>query len=899
MRCNPIIIFVLILIVFIPSIYSFENPEYEWKIEKHDYMQKYINYEFDYIDEYTYKIYWSLTEEGKIVYDVLKDCIYDNEDSCVDSKATKYKDKIKNYDKNKENILGIGKKYSFNEFQDEYFQGKTTKKLKEDAAITKNSHFPMTIEGYAYMKNYVNPMNSDFGTIIIYAPKGFKNTNHIKITIGFSTLVSTFTNGQPSENLNFGYIYGFRDPENFTRYLRVPKYTYINDSFINLTGVQGDHAIYHRFDYFDDSTIDPSIWQQVLSGGTITESGSGTSSKILLHAASNNNADKYAYLYGKGTSIPYVNLSRNTSIHIYWAWSTSCYAGGGESSSGRCTIVINGSTSGRVVLYDKASSCSDGSSDNDASTDLLKININQTTGKAYVINATNRYIFSEVDISALVGDKLIGFECGTNTQTLGTGNCDCNIYKVGYQDNKTLYQSWNVSQVYPNGSTLKIGGFDNYFNATKFNTQIRINMTKNLTDAVNDGACDCVGCVDNGQTCDVPFYFHTETGAILKYSAIEFNGTSNFVNVTFRDVKTLQIILENISVSMTNGISYESTTTSGTVLIQSGIGTNTLTAGNVNYLPSKLIIHSSDFVGNLTMYLLNDTSDTALVKFLVQDRSLLPISNATFSFYRKICGNYTLIKMAKSDSVGLFQVHLDTTIEYKIIVMHPDYPTTTLYIVPFETEYTIILDKDPEGQFDSAMEGIIYIIKPKENQLDTSEAYQQLQFTILNSFSDFEYFGMKIINSPYQCVPSNCMVNSTSANGGSVILEVKANVSNTVGVNYFFKRSGYNLQYINDRPYVFGRIEGRVGNVIDSYRSFENELGGKALILVVRTFLISGLVVVGAQMGIVGLGLLIVYIIGTIFFMIVTSQSGIDVWSNLITILFSAIVYWVLTRDDE
>jgi len=77
-------------------------------------------------------------------------------------------------------------------------------------------------------------------------------------------------------------------------------------------------------------------------------------------------------------------------------------------------------------------------------------------------------------------------------------------------------------------------------------------LSSALNSALNSGACDCEGCILNGNNCSIPFLFHSDTAGILEYSDIQINYNSA-QNVTLvspannSNVTSGQIFICNVS----------------------------------------------------------------------------------------------------------------------------------------------------------------------------------------------------------------------------------------------------------------------------------------------------------------------------------------------------------------
>jgi len=113
-----------------------------------------------------------------------------------------------------------------------------------------------------------------------------------------------------------------------------------------------------------------------------------------------------------------------------------------------------------------------------------------------------------------------------NSWSIGNGGSGLSIYNgliyVSYEDDTIKEYYYHQ---YPNNVSLSIN------NSGIWNFTGRFNQTNNKTNdfkvslntALNNGACDCVGCSLTGNNCTIPFIFHSDTAGILQYSDININ----------------------------------------------------------------------------------------------------------------------------------------------------------------------------------------------------------------------------------------------------------------------------------------------------------------------------------------------------------------------------------------
>lgn len=96
---------------------------------------------------------------------------------------------------------------------------------------------------------------------------------------------------------------------------------------------------------------------------------------------------------------------------------------------------------------------------------------------------------------------------------------------------------WNMSDYFVTNTSLNVGNISNnwYFagNFTQMNNKT-LDLASAFNVALNNGSCDCQGCIRDSSNCSIPLIFHSDTAGILQVSDI---------NVTYTNIPTLNLSL--------------------------------------------------------------------------------------------------------------------------------------------------------------------------------------------------------------------------------------------------------------------------------------------------------------------------------------------------------------------
>ncbi len=221
------------------------------------------------------------------------------------------------------------------------------------------------------------------------------------------------------------------------------------------------------------------------------------------------------------------------------------------------------------------------------------------------------------------------------------------------------------------------------------------------------------------------------------------------------------------------------------------------------------------------------------------------------------------------------------------------FATQTIDLIPLLTSYTLTLSTLTTQLFETTYEGIRYVISPAARVLNASRIFEDISLTIFDSTSSLEYFGLEIVNHSYTCIPSNCITNLTaSPAGGTATVQLNLSVEGSFDTLYFFKRNGFPLQFINGQR---SSVRFLIGDRLEeNFRVIGDNLGTPVMRSIFAAILITVLAVLASQIGVIGLGLMLVISFGTIFFMLL---GFIPRMVGMITLFFGVAIYFVLGSE--
>jgi hypothetical protein len=356
------------------------------------------------------------------------------------------------------------------------------------------------------------------------------------------------------------------------------------------------------------------------------------------------------------------------------------------------------------------------------------------------------------------------------------------------------------------------------------------------------------------------------------------------INVTIRDEIELYLINnETFNIYVINKGRYYTTTTGYVLIGNLSAGVPYIEIENANY-PRRgyYITISENLTTYLTAYILRSSPSTQEVVFTIQNSGLTKIEDAKMTFYRIVNMTYVEVGQIQTDYAGQTALTLDTTNEYRIVIEATGYPIKTLELRPIQTSYIITLQETGAG-FVNYFEGIAYTITPVNRTFNVSQNYTNFRLDIYSSNSDLEVFGLRTFDHTYTCVPASCATNVTgSPSGGSAVVQVIGNVTGAVKVDVFFKRTGYDLVYLNYNIYSFvNMITANIRSMWRLMNDFKTRYSPimLALIAIIGTIVLLG---TAAEIGVYGLPLIVIAAFGLIFFAVIGFLNPLVVGLSLI-----------------
>lgn len=369
------------------------------------------------------------------------------------------------------------------------------------------------------------------------------------------------------------------------------------------------------------------------------------------------------------------------------------------------------------------------------------------------------------------------------------------------------------------------------------------------------------------------------------------------LNITFYDEENRTLITEDITAYLTLEQTRESTTSTGNLLLGNlTLGEYFIQAESENYPRRGVYFTIVNQSQNLDVYLVKDLIGNQYIDYYVRNTGKENLEDVRLTFQRLYNGTYTTVAQFETDYAGQGQIFQDQQNEYRVILDHDDYPIKTIDLIPLQTSYEIILDSASESAYDSVFQGISYRLYPKDRILNVTDEFVPIILDIYASDSSLEWYAVRLTNHSYECIPSSCLHNVTgNPSGGTAMVQIKGNYSGTFDVEYIFKRTGFGVQYIHGSLYGFQIIEAFLGhNFAVFVEELRSSVGGKVALAVLAGVGTAALVALASQMGIVGLGVLLVVVMANIFF---TLAGFIDGIIGMITIIVGILLYVILARD--
>lgn len=908
---------------FVDAVHGLEliNPN-GWKVVKSDYIMGDIDFDMERVNDTSYLVRWKWKDD-------LSRALFKDEVSYkTDQEFIEYYSGKTGIPQQTRDILqyltSVNTSIEGNRPK-ELYKTRTSASLKQERYKTSGIKYNLDrdylkihkvphemLHGNARVQGDVNieDMNGSFyidmvGEYPWFQPATFK--------FGMGTLIQEFNNSDATDNVTF------TDNVTQTLYLNISLMAVVNGSNLTLKGYPIDntnggyeeYAVWIKADsltcgaftnanvtcseiYDDLYKINSSVGTYQFNRGQVHKSiwEDGQTSAIIASASNVewvvvNTSDetdyRVYYFYGErsqgcsncGCAYDYINgtfdivLDNDVSswTNIYGYYDNQ----GGEWSVGGSPLVDFYGTTGQHNLEIGTDTSADDQSDPADFEFVLQAGCSPGTGQ-------------------VVAEVILWTQ---SSATLDMGDTEYDFYTDGNIPLTELNKPSNV--------TLTVGGTPvwnktGYFDTTEYTD----GLEDAINDAINSGLCNCAGCIKKLNTCLVPFTLYSDTPGKIEYSSLEidYNVYNTSLVVYFRDELDNDIITtENITLvieGQDDDYSQSETTDDGSVsFINLTFQEYKLTASGDSYYQT-VIYHNLSVIGNVTMYLFNDSDRLNYVEFYVIDRSGDPIENALLEF--SFTNDTTVIKSARTDSFGYCQVVLDSLGEYNLNVTHSDYIDRYLTIQPYRTSYTWIMDSEGGSQYYNVYQGIKYTIIPSGTILNqTDGTYTDIRMVLSDSTGTLEEYGIVLSNISYSCVPANCLHNRSDLYGGEVKVKVLNNESGRFKATFYFDRTGedrvnlQNVWYVTDNSTLYNV------SFMSASNEFRDSLGSTVMLSFVAMVVIAIGVVTAVQFGIVGFPLILVTALvetGLIFLGYISKIVG------LISIIWGVLLYVFLARNE-
>ncbi len=557
--------------------YHLTTKDTAWTILNNDYITKYVDYGFVYINDTYYRVDWKWNDP--YVKLMLNDCILldgQQQKNCVkdvsissltegfvppgiekqdlnayakeiDSECGLLGPREKNFCKNnaaKRHIVSVN--YDLDRFVSDYFQGKGVNDLRSSISYLAAEDAPKeVIRGNAAFIGTVNPLKKDSGRFYLELKDGFYNSNGLRVKWGLNSVLAEFNNSKIAENLTFAGDGNISRYGNITRFIEMPKNSNVTSAFLNITGYKVPEGTYTGI-WFNITNYTYSIGSIVSNGTHLFISDRAYMGMVYMYTANLSNLGQTGfdgiYFTKNGTFFWRVDAGGNTAYRHYLnGTSTGVSHSLSANGMGYPTHITTNTTNFWVndyyapvfdaIIHKYDISLSDlsqnitidGSIDGWPNSDFaLGVNGMATDGTfLWIMDGNNRRIFKYYASNgsyhsnwSTALDFLDNNGIGIDSNYIWVGHYNANITK--HTRNKFPDIVW-LEIGTPNGAHE--WDYSGNFNGTNKTS----NLASALNTALNNGNCDCTGCSLNGNNCSIPVLFHADTPGILEYSSIVVN----------------------------------------------------------------------------------------------------------------------------------------------------------------------------------------------------------------------------------------------------------------------------------------------------------------------------------------------------------------------------------------
>jgi len=463
-----------------------------WSIQRQDYVTKYIDYKFVYVNDSLYRVDWKWKDS--FVKDILNECIildtYRSHQCFKDNSVMRLTNgedllmfKQESLPRFKEELsrgcLSRDEGESFHckktmsevyfdetdlnldNFTSVYFPNHDLVNLQNDIILLKNSEMPKEVlKGRANIVGDVADLNKNSGSFYIQMNDGFWNSNGLKLKWGLHSTIVEFNNTKTIENLTF------TANNTLTRYLRLPKNAIVSVANMSIKGRYHVHENDTEISYSCEGTFDSQPFGACTQA--VDEAWDGQGAQCQYQSAQ--------------TCRVFENISIIDSSSLNWTFQT---------------YIISSSDSIDVSYWDySASSWSSAYSSN--SPESVRTNHN-------VVLPSNSYSQSPIRIRTSISYNSGVYQSEyVEGKLLGYGFPNNPYVEAGNRD--YIYE-WNYSGTFTQATNLS-------------------DFSDSLNQALNNSQCNCSGCSLEGEYCVVPVLFHSDTVGILEYSGISIEHNS-------------------------------------------------------------------------------------------------------------------------------------------------------------------------------------------------------------------------------------------------------------------------------------------------------------------------------------------------------------------------------------
>lgn len=371
------------------------------------------------------------------------------------------------------------------------------------------------------------------------------------------------------------------------------------------------------------------------------------------------------------------------------------------------------------------------------------------------------------------------------------------------------------------------------------------------------------------------------------------------LNITVYEEKNKTLLAgPDITIYITKEESIVLNTSSGIAISGNlSIGEHRVEAEGALYPRRGIFVTITNFTQNVYLFLLSDIAGNNQIDYTIRDRADHNIENVRISWYRIYNGTTYTVAQYDTDYAGQAQLFQDQIYEYPMTLFSPSYPLKTINLVPLQTAYLIRMDENTSSNYINVYEGMTYSIKPSASIFNVTNQFVNFTFSIYSNDNTLQWFGIQVSNTTYACNPASCISNQTTAGyGGEATLGVNISQEGYFELALFYKRTGFEPQQIQgDMKYGRAILSFLFGTVADRFAELSSGIHSPALKAVIASFGVVTLCVIAAQFGVVGAGLIIAALFGTVFFVMV---GFINLFVGFAIAIVGVLAFMIAGRDD-